>query len=247
MYHVLAYSSNTFGVTNFDTTPLQDAVFTIQNNHYLPWMPMQIYAGWFSGTLLSAAILVTPTTRQIVPPRLYPINQATLPPDRPHMFDRRMNPFPLNPMEEVSLQVNLGGAANALQWGVMMVGLSLDPIPMGNIYTLHGTSTTAAVSGAWSQIQITYDQTIPGGKYAVISTQHQSTNAIAHRLIFKDQIWRPGMLSLTSLGNIGWPEYNQGGLGQLGTFTTITYPNWEVLCNGADAAHDVLFNMIRIG
>lgn len=246
MYHVLAYTSNTFGVTNFDTTPVQDAIMTIQNNHFFPWMPMSLYGGWFSGTLLSAAILVTPTTRQIVPPRLYPINAFAAPPDRPHMFDRRSNPFNLNAMEEISLQVNLGGAANAIQYGILFVGTSLDPIPAGNIYTLHGTSTTAVVANSWTQLQVTYDQTIPAGTYVVISTQHQSANGVAHRLIFKDQIWRPGMLSLTSLTNIGWPEYNIGGMGKLGQFTTTTYPTWEILAGAADAAHDVMFNMIRI-
>lgn len=245
-YHVIGYTANTFGVTNFDSTPLQDAIFPIQNGHYFPWMPFNFYGGWMSGTLLSAVQLVTPQTRQIVPPRLYPINQTTAPPDRPHMFDRRGNPFTLNQAEEVSIQFNLGGAANALAYAIMFVGTSLDPIPSGNIYTLHGTATTTAVANAWTQINPVYDQAIPNGTYVVISTQHQSAGAIAHRLIFKDQILRPGMLSLTSLGNIGWPEFNQGGMGKMGQFTTTTYPNWEVLCSTADTAHDVLFNMIRI-
>jgi hypothetical protein len=246
MYHMLAYSSNTFGVTNFDMIPAQDPVFTIQNGHYLPNIPYNLYLAWLSGTLMSAIQLVTPTSRQVVPPRLYPINATTLPADRPHYYDRRMQPWILNAIEEISMQVNLGGAANAIATALLAVGTSLDPIPPGNIWSYHGTATTAAVAQAWTQVAITWDQTIPAGTYVVIGSQHQSTNAIGHRIIFKDQVMRPGFTSLTSLTNVSFPDYYYGGMGALGKFTTTTLPFVEVYCNAADAAHDIVLNMVKV-
>jgi hypothetical protein len=246
-YHVVAYQANTFGVTNFDSTPLPDAWVTIQNGHYLPHIPLYLYGGWFGGVNLTAVTLVTPRSRMVVPPRLYPIQGSLLPPDRPHIFDRRKNPFTLNGVEEVSLLMNIGGAANAYNTGVMFWGNSLDPVPQGDLYTLHGTSTTAAVANAWSLVNVVWDQTLPAGNYAVISTHHQSTNAIAHRLFFKDQVMRPGFLSISALTNLSEPSYYFGGWGQLGQFNTTAYPTWEVLANAADAAHDVSMTMIRLG
>lgn len=246
-YHVVAYQANTFGVTNWDSTPVTDPVFTIQNGHYLPHIPLYMYGGWMGGANLTAVVLVTPKSRMVVPPRLYPIQGALLPPDRPHIFDRRSNPFALNAVEEVSVQMNIGGAANAYNTAIFFWGSSLDPTPQGDLYTLHGTATTAAVANSWTQILPVWDQTIPAGTYAVVGTQHQSTNAIAHRLFFKTQILRPGFLSVSALTNISEPSYYYGGWGKLGQFDTTTYPTWEVFCNAADAAHDVFMTMVKIG
>jgi hypothetical protein len=247
VYHVVGYTANTFGVNNFDMAPIPDDIIAISNGHYLPHIPLQLYGGWLSGTLLSAIRLVTPRSRQIVPPPLYPIQQATLPPDRPHIFDRRNNSFLLNAVEEVSMQCNLGGAANALTYAIMFWGQSLDPVPTGDIYALHGTSVTAATANAWSTVTVTWDQTIPAGTYTIIGSQHVSTNAIAHRWIFKNQILRPGFISMTSLGNIADPSMYYGGWGSFGSFNTYTYPSVQVLCNGADASHDITMFMIKTG
>lgn len=248
-YHVLAYQLNSFGVTNAEMTPLQDPVMAISNAHYLPNRPMRLFGGAFLGANLTAVRLVTPKTRSVVPPPLYPINATLLPPDRPHIFDRRNNPFGLNAVEEISIQANIGGAANAYNTVILLAGDSIDPTPAGDIYALHGTATTAATANAWSQINVTWDQTIPAGTYTIIGSQHQSTNALAHRWIFRDQgsIYRPGFLSITGLGNMTEPSLYYGGWGAWGTFNTYTYPNLEVLCNGADASHDVTIFMIKTG
>jgi hypothetical protein len=245
-YHVVAYTANTNTQTNFDATPVADSQIPIQNGHYLPQVPLNFYGGLFYGANLTAIRLVTPRSRMVVPPPLYPIVGALLPPDRPHIFDRRTNPFLLNAVEEVSMQMNVGGTANAQNIAVCFWGTSLDPVPPGDIYALHGTSTTAAVSLTWTQLTVTWDQTIPAGTYAVVGTQHQSTNALAHRVHFLDQIWRPGFASLTALGNISEPSYYYGGWGKLGQFVTYAYPFIEVLVNGTDNAHDIVMNIVKV-
>jgi hypothetical protein len=150
-------------------------------------------------------------------------------------------------VEEVSVQANIGGGANAYNTAILFVGDSLDPVPPGDVYSLHGTSTTAAVANAWTQLNVTWDQTIPAGTYTVVGSQHQSTNALAHRLYFRTRPNKPGMLSITSLGNMTDASYYFGGWGSLGQFNTVAYPFIEVLCNAADAVHDIVMNMIKTG
>jgi hypothetical protein len=246
-YHVLIYTANTNSATNFDSVPVADSWIGIQNNHFFPQLDLNLFGGWFGGANLTAATLVTPRSRLVVPPRLYPIQGSLLPPDRPHIWDRRNNPFLLRAIEEISLQMNIGGTANAINTGVMFAGDVLSPVPPGDIYTLHGTSTTAAVANVWTQVVITWDQTIPAGNYVVVGSWHQSTNAIAHRFNFRNQLMRPGMLSVTALANISDPSYYYGGWGALGTFNTTAYPFIEVYVNGTDNAHDVGMNMIKVG
>lgn len=247
MYHVAIYQANTYNQTNYDSTPATDSWLAIQNGHYLPQENLKLFGGWFGGANLTAVTLVTPRSRMVVPPRLYPIQQALLPPDRPHMWDRRTNPFTLNAVEEISLQMNIGGTANAITTGVLFVGESLDAVPPGDVYSLHGTSSTAATANQWTQVTVTWDQTIPAGTYTVIGSQHQSTNAIAHRFNFRNKPLRPGFLSITSLGNVTDPTYYFGGWGALGQFNTTVYPFIEVFCNGTDNSHDFVINMIKTG
>jgi hypothetical protein len=244
-WHVSAYSANTFGVTSFDSAALTDGIMTISNGHFLPNTPMQLYGGWFGGANLTRVVLQTPKTRQVVPPVLLPIQASLLPPDRPHFFDRRRQPLTLNAVEEVQILMNIGGAANAFNYGILFWGPSMEAAPSGDIYTLHGVSTTPVTANAWSQVQVTWDQNLPAGTYAVVGSQVQSTNAIAHRFTFKDQVWRPGFLSVTSVTNITEGSYYSGGWGLLGKFNTYTMPIIEVLANAADAAHDICLNIVR--
>jgi hypothetical protein len=246
MYHTCAYSANTNNQSNYDMAAVSDQILTIQNNHFLPDRQLYLFGGWFSGTLLSAMTLVTPRSRQIVPPRLWPTQLTTLPPDRPHIFDRRTNPFTLNAVEEISMQANIGGSANAITTAILFMGPSIDPTPGGDIYDLHGTSSTAAVSGAWTDISITWDQTLPAGTYTLIGSQHQSTNAIAHRWIVKGQWFRPGFLSVNAVSNISEPSLYYGGWGAWGQFTTTTFPTLQVYVNGTDSSHDVNMFMIKV-
>lgn len=245
-YHVLVYNANTFGQTNFDMSPIQDSWIGIQNNHYFPQQSLQLFGGWFGGANASAFTLLTPRTRLVVPPRLMPIQGSLLPPDRPHIYDRRSNPFTLNAVEEIQLLLNVGGAANAQNTGVLFVGDMIDPTPPGDVFTLHGTATTAAVANQWTQLNIVWDQTIPSGTYKIIGSWHQSTNAIAHRWNMRNKVMRPGFLSLTSLGNMTDPSYYFGGWGPVGDFNTTAYPFIEVYVNGTDAAHDIGINIIKM-
>jgi hypothetical protein len=246
-YHVVVYSANTNTQTNYDSVPATDPLISIQNGHYFPHIVLYMYGGWLGGVNLTAVTLVTPRSRMIVPPRLTPIQAAVIPPDRPHIFDRRNNPFTLNAVEEVSIQMTIGGTANAYNFAVLFWGTSLDPVPQGDLYTLHGTSSTTVTANAWTQIPITWDQTIPAGTYTVISSQHQSSNALCHRFFFKDQILRPGFLSLSSVTNISDPTYYYGAWGTLGTFNTTAYPTIEAFCNGADSSHDLMTTIVRTG
>ena len=245
-YHVCGYNANTFGVTNFDMAPFTDSWLAIQNGHYLPQQQLKLFGGWFGGANLTAITLVTPTTRAVVPPRLYPIQGSLLPPDRPHIWDRRNNPTILNKVEEISVQANIGGAANAITTAILFVGDGINAVPPGPVYSLHGTATTAAVANVWTQVNVVWDQTIPAGQYVVIGSQHVSTNAIAHRFYFRTTPMKPGFLSLTSLTNITDPTYYFGGWGALGQFDTTVYPFIEVLCNGTDASHDLVMNMVKV-
>lgn len=248
MYHVLAYQGSSHDVTDLDATPVQDDIISISNGHFMPQSDMLLFGFYGGGNILSYVTLNTPTTRQISVPRMVPVSGTILPPTDPNIIDLRQNPLRLRAIEEIQMLNTLGTNASNLPFvNLLFVGDRLEPVPRGDVLTLHGTSTTAAVSLAWTSLSITFDTTIPAGLYAIVGAQVVSTNALAHRFIFKDQIWRPGFLSVNAAtARTAW-DYYRGGMGQLGTFTTVTYPTMQVLCNGTDASHDVTWEIVRIG
>lgn len=247
-YHLAAYQGSSHDVVGLDATPIQDDILTIQNGHFLPNQDMLLFAMYAGGNILSYVTLNTPTTRQISVPRMLPISGTILPPTDPNVIDLRQNPLRLRAVEEIQMLNTLGTNASNIPFvNLLCMGSNLDIVPRGDVLTLHGVSTTAAVSLAWTSINITFDNTLPAGLYAIVGAQVQSTNALAHRFIFKDQFWRPGFLSINSFGNRTAFDYYRGGMGKLGEFTTVTYPIMQVLCNGADAAHDVTWEIVRIG
>lgn len=246
MYHVMAHYNSTFGITLSDLSPVSDDIISVQNNHFLPSTDLKLFGGYFSAADLSVIQLATPKTRQVVPPYLIPLQAAALPGDRPNWVDMRDNPFLLRAVEEIQVLATVGGAGAEPIYGLLFAGYSLDPIPAGDLYTLHGTATTAGVVGSWVSLSITWDQTIPAGRYAMVSSQVRSTNAVAHRWIFKDQVLRPGFLSQNAVGDYIDPYWYRGGFGVMGYFTTTTYPTCQVLCNAADASHDIIMTFVRV-
>jgi len=116
------------------------------------------------------------------------------------------------------------------------------------VYFLRWTVTATAVANAWTLISpVTYEQQLPFGKYSVLDSEHNSTNAIAHRLTFDQQYERPGMLSFaTGLGRTPY-RISYGAFGELGRFHTTNLPRVEVLCNAADTAHEGYIHCVKVG
>jgi hypothetical protein len=122
----------------------------------------------------------------------------------------------------------------------------------GNIFPVRLTSTVAATANLWSQLVgvggLAYQVSLPGGVWEVYCSTHQSATAQAHRWVFpfdplaggSDRpLFRPGWLSLTAINfrtDRLWYMYPYGSLGK---FLSDVPPTLEVLCNGADAVHEV--------
>jgi hypothetical protein len=53
-------------------------------------------------------------------------------------------------------------------------------------------------------------------------------------------------MSLANLGDYGHPLFRLGHMGQWGQFRDNIMPNVEVLCNGADAAHEVYLDVMPL-
>lgn len=246
MHHTVVNSAVCVTATETDLTPITDGPLTIQNGHWLPPQDLPIWYAAAMATNLQRARFSSGTLRIPTTPYIRPITNALIPNDPMRFANYQQNPLTARMQEELSILGIQNAGANQRITTVLGFGINFQPSPIGNIFSMRGTSTTAAVANTWTMISPTWQDTIAQGTYAIIGLDHQSANAQAARCYILNQYWRPGIISTPGLGDKGDEFFRRGGLGVWGTFTANYLPNIEVCCNAADAAHEVYLYFVRI-
>lgn len=231
-----------------DITPVTDGIMTIQNGHFLPQKDYSLLYAYFGGAGATRARFITPNWRQLSTPWIRPINLAIVPLDEPNVADYVKYPLRVRGLEEFQLEgyQTSGGAAVV----VGVAGLADSPLippPQGDEIAMRGTGTTTAVAGSWTNVAVTWQDTLPNGQYAVVGLGAVGVTMIAARLIFEDQVMRPGCLAQSLVSGNSPPLFRQGGLGIWGRFNAYRIPSVEVLCNAADTAQEFYLHLCRVG
>lgn len=247
MHHTIAWRESIADIVAEDIAPVVDGIMTIQNNHFLPQKPYDMLYAYFGGAGATRARLITPTFRQLSTPWIRPINLAIVPLDEANMADYSSNPLKVRGLEELQLEgyQTTGGAAVVMA----VAGLSStgnQPAPMGDIIAMRGTGTTTVTAGAWSNVAVTWQDTLPNGNYAVVGLECIGTTCVAGRLIFEDQVERPGCLGQSLTSGNGPALFRYGGLGIWGRFNAYRIPSVEFLCNAADTAQEIFLHLLRL-
>ena len=248
-WHLVAYSGTLQAPLALTQVPaVTDQLLRVNNNNYVMRFASDIPFIHAMGVAMIRARAVAPSWRGITLPEIRPYDTTLVPSDDPNICDLRNRPLQVPATEELEIQVSEGGVA--LDRTTVLVALSMGrkaPVRSGRVYTLRGASTTAAVAGAWTGITVAFDDDLPNGSYDVVGLSHQSANGIAARLNFDNQEERPGFPSITALGNRPWAANHDGSMGVLGNFTAWAFPQVEVFCNAADAAHEIYLDVMRAG
>lgn len=248
MFHLAAYLKSNLGTTaNTDIPALTDSVLAISNNHFRLVDPATLVAGAYLGATAIRGRLDSPTLRISGNPYILPVNVGALPVDRGKWMDLRRAGFVLPTREELAFQASAAPGTTELATGLFWLQYSNEPVAPGKVLWVRATSTTAAVSQTWTNTALVFDSALPSGYWSVVGSEHQSTNAIAHRLIFPGKVYRPGFLSRGSEGNMS-PSINyDGSLGEMGRFVNDNPFQVECLVNGTDATHVFYFGLVQVG
>lgn len=245
--HILAYFDALTAVTGAKQTPVPDPIWAIQNGSFLPQKDWWLLGAYAMGTTLIASRIATPTFRQQTNPYLRPLVAAVSPDAYTHPVDYRKYPLKLKALEEIEVDSSTSGAGPADTTVLLIVSDGpIKPTPVGDLFTLHGVSTNNAAANAWSLLAVLWDDVLPQGVYAACGIEAISATGQASRLIFEDQVSRPGGISSALFTGNNRQMTTKGGLGDLGHFTGNRMPNIEVLCDAADAAHDIYLDYVKI-
>lgn len=248
MFHIAAYqAANAFGQSNVDTAAITDGIIPVSNNHFMPYTNYNLIMAYVAGASLTRGRLNSGTIRQINPTYIRPININLLPGNNPNVMYLFDNPFLVQAHEELALELSNNKACTTDQeFGVIWLERQREVIPQGRVFNLRLTSTSTAAVRAWTLIAYTLETSLPAGRYAVIGAELQSTNGVAFRLVFDQQVERPGHLMTATLGNRPFYLTMYGGLGKWGEFNTYSLPRLEVLCNAADAAFEGYMEVVQV-
>lgn len=247
MHHTVAYGASIADATLADVAAIPDSILAIQNGHFFPTREYKLIYAYVAGaSVLNRARLVSPSMRQITSPFIRPLNTGLANASPQFAADYRDNPFRIRESEELALEVMQTTGAAAVVLGVLGLQTQYSPPPIGDIYTMRGSSTTAAVVRTWTQIAMTWADSLPNGVYNIVGGRAISATGAASRLSLENQVERPGSISLASAAGIENPMFIRGGLGSWGKFTNQRMPIVEVFCNAADAAHEYYLDFIRI-
>lgn len=247
-FHTLAYNVDIGQVANLDVPAITDDIFTITNSHFLPNADWDIiYAAAMSATINRARI-VSPSNRQITLPFIRPVEPAATPGDNPNVADYRRTPFRIKRNEELSIEAT-SDLAMATESLTVLLGLQqgMEPAPAGNVFSFRGTSVTASVADAWTTIVTTFADTLQEGLYAVVGLEVFGATEVAGRIIFEDQINRPGCVSVAAVASRTAPMFTKGGLGIWGRFRSTALPQIQVLNTAVVAVHTVNLEIMRVG
>lgn len=246
-FHCIAWSESYNTAVLEDLAPVTDEIITIQNSHFVPQRDYNILWCCGLGTDLQRLRFVSPSLRQMTNSHVRPLQPTLVGANNPNIAAFLRKPLRIKALEELAVEsVHDAGVAQritaiaGIQWARIM------PVPNGDVYTMRGTSITAVTANAWTTVTITWDDTLPLGTYAVVGMEYFSANAQAARLVFEDQVNRPGCVGVTDRNQRGAEIFRGGDLGVWGYFNSNRMPNVQALANAADAAADIYLDFVRV-
>jgi len=116
----------------------------------------------------------------------------------------------------------------------------------GAVFTIKATSSTTLTAYEWTNGTLSFTQTLPAGRYAVVGMAYKSDNAIAARLVFVGGTWRPGCIGQASYEARRPSLFRYGNLGVWGEFEFDQPPTVDFLAAAADTSEEVWLDLIQV-
>ena len=244
-FHLLAYNG-TAATTITDIAPITDNVINIVNSHFFPQNDMSLIWATGMSANVSRVRISQPSLRLITLPWIRPLIGTAVPGNHDKVADYTRSPLRIRGLEE--LAIDAIDASGGDFFGLLALQDSYEAPPAGgDVYTLRGTSSTAAVDSSWTTVTVTWEDKLPDGVYSVIGLSVVGANAPAARLIFEGQTWRPGCIATADEENQGDDLFRWGRLGVWGRFRQTAMPQVQVLSNTTTSSWQIYLDIVKVG
>lgn len=249
-FHTVAYGSSIDNTEDVDVPAINELSMTISNGHFYPSRDLWVVGAYANSPTLTRARINTNTLKLQSAPYIRPFDAATgaLPKDNPNFMFLGNRPLRVKALEEIQVQATAAPAVTEACIFLLWLADQIEHLDIVDDYWIRFTSSTDLVSAnnnKWTQIAVTFDQSLGSGTYAVIGMEFSSTTAQAARLQFDDQAFRPGVLAQNAKSRRTHASFYEAAYGVWGRFRNVTPPRVEVLATGNDAA-DTMEGYLRV-
>jgi hypothetical protein len=155
------------------------------------------------------------------------------------------SPIPVVADEALNFAVQSDPAAAAAHYGLVWLADGAQQPVTGQMFSVRATSAIAQVVGAWTNGNLVFSQTLPAGRYAIVGMRARTTDGVAARLVFPEQLARPGVPAINAIGDedVYWHRYGRSGV--FGQFPHTNPPTIDVL-GGVAVVQQYVFDMVRL-
>jgi len=260
-FTLVAFSKSTANTTLLPISVVPDDHVTYSGNDLTVPELNRVIMALAIGQGLTRAQLESPSLRRIFQPDIFPLHPyADLPnaqavneggsstytvPAGLGFMDIHDTPFILEPTEILNAKVQNGSTAYQ---ATVFLWLADDiPKPVkGNIFTIKATASITGSAYAWKSGPLSFEQSLPAGRYAVVGMAYKGAGALAGRLIFTGYPWRPGCLGVKTSEANRPIIFRYGNLGIWGEFEHNQPPKLEVMVTGSESSQEVWLDLIQI-
>jgi len=155
------------------------------------------------------------------------------------------SPIEVVPDESLNFAFESNPAAAAVHYGLVWLADGPQQPVTGKMFSLRATSAVQQVVTGWVNGNLVFSQLLPAGRYAIVGMRARSADAVAARLVFPDQVARPGVAAVNAIGDEDVYWFRYGRTGVFGTFPHTNPPTVDVL-GGVAAAQTYILDLIRV-
>lgn len=247
--HLLAFrGSVTNGTTNTAIAGVFDTIIAKSSSgNFLMPRGVKVRWGYAAGVNASRSRINTPIVRDVGLPYISPLNITATVPSPPCVADYDDAGITPAPADELAVEATHTDVAPQIQFALLGLQFNYKRPSPGIQYRVRWTATITGVVGSWASGPITLDQTLPQGVYEIVYMDVFGTNLVGARLIFAGGGWRPGVLARNAVGSVPHRIFQDEAQGCLGQFDSVTLPQLEIYCEGANSAQEGYFDIVRVG
>jgi hypothetical protein len=225
---------------------ITDQAWTSDSTGY--FMPDNLKLMWAYAANDAATIVQVdqPSLRDPFLPYIDPISLTTLPANTPPVYKAWEMGLDLRRNEYLRIRMSRGAVVASDAYALVAVGKQRKPIPTGSRRTIRFTSAVTIAEGVWTLGALTFSDTLPDGRWAIVGLAVYGTNLLAARLAFTGGGWRPGVLCQGAQGEWTPPAFDRNEFGYFGNFLNTIQPNIEYLGVGAGTAQIGYMDLVQI-
>jgi len=250
MQHLSAYYESQDGGAAYHnvTAILDQIIFTSGDDIRVPEAIANVLgiAVLSGATTLTASRISSPTLRQVANPNIEPMVNALVFGSYPEFNHFPLNPIKISGNESVRCEINSDHASAVGEYGLILLGDGQQAAVNGDMFSVRFTAGITLAEGTWVNGALTFESTLPDGRYQVVGQRYVGTNLVAGRLVFPGQAFRPGAPAVNAAGDLDVPTFRFGRGGVFGEFDTNQPPTMDAL-GVTDTTQSGILDLIKVG